>query len=130
MTGSTVPHDVKLRAKDIIRDMFRDPLAPFQPILERALMAEREWVGDQLKSPFFVRENWRRGGINADYIVAEERRSRDLEYFALAAEVMSAWPDGSEGRKAASQVVAVLFPHYMQEKAPPAPPDRFEECGF
>ncbi|RYY67734.1 MAG: hypothetical protein EOO12_00310 [Chitinophagaceae bacterium] len=71
---SDIPYEVQLRARDIIRDMFRDPLAPFQPILERALMAEREWVSDQLKDPHFVRSNWLRGGINAQFIVSEERR--------------------------------------------------------
>ena len=71
---SKTPYDVQLRARDIIRDMFKDPLAPFQPILERALMAEQERAGDMLKDPHFVRANWLRGGINAEFIIAEERR--------------------------------------------------------
>jgi hypothetical protein len=36
----TVPYEIKLRAKDVIREMFRDPLSPMEPVVERALMNE------------------------------------------------------------------------------------------
>lgn len=42
----SVPYGIKLRAKDVIREMFRDPLAPMEPAIERALMNERKRCAD------------------------------------------------------------------------------------
>ena len=77
------------------------------------------FVGDLLRDPEFVRANWIRGGINCDLVLADDRRMRTYEMLKMSNDVLRAWPEGTEGRKAVSQVMAVLFPEYMQEKAKP-----------
>lgn len=72
-------------------------------------------VGNLLRDPEFVRANWIRGGINADHIIADERRRCG----ELVVEFMEAEVSPTVER----------FVRFVDERiasVPPPPPDRME----